>query len=117
MDRIRPAPFVVARSIRAHHWVRRRLCLLALGVLPWGAPFAAGTDAGRIELREARVEQGPDKAGTGRFRLAAHLDITPARSARTGDGRLRLTASVKSKAALALCPVPGTIFADGFDAP
>jgi hypothetical protein len=117
MDRIRPAPVVVARSSHLRQWVRWRLGLLALCLLPWGAPFGAAADAGRIELRDARVEQVPIKAGAGRFRLAAHLDITPARSASAGDGPLRLRASLQSKAALALCPVPGTIFADGFDAP
>ena len=68
-------------------------------------------------MREARVERVPDKAGAGRFRLAAHLDLAPTKRVSTGDGPLRLSASLQSKAALALCPVSGTIFADGFDAP
>lgn len=115
MDRIRSAPVVVARNSHRHHTLRRCVGLLALSLLPWGTSF--GADAGRIELREVRVERAPDKAGAGRFRLAAHLDLTPAQRASVGDGPLRLRASLQSKAAFTLCPVPGTIFADGFDAP
>ena len=115
MDRIRSAPVVVARNSHRHHTLRWCVGLLALCLLPWCTSF--GADAGRIELRDARVERVPEKSGAGRFRLAAHLDLTPAKRASAGDAPLRLRASLQSKAALALCPATGTIFADGFDAP
>ena len=97
----------------------RGLVLLVLLAFDAGVSVAAATEpqATSMALRAARLESVPPAVGAGRFRLRAQLQPAPA-PALTGQTRgLKLSAALATKATTASCPVPGTVFSDGFESP
>lgn len=83
----------------------------------------AGASAGpapaetALQWRDASVLATPHRVVTPRFRLSARLHAQPARPVSTGDGARRIEVVLGAKAAFALCPAPGAIFADGYESP
>ena len=98
---------------------RRRLALGALLALFVASSHAmAGeADPAARTLRAARLEPAPATVGTGRFRLRAQWQPAPAPGLTDPSRRLHLSAALAAKATAASCPLPGTIFSDGFESP
>ena len=98
---------------------RRRLALSALLALFVASSHAiAGeADPAARTLRGARLEPAPAALGTGRFRLRAQWQPAPASALGDRSRRLQLSAALAAKATAASCPLPGTIFSDGFESP
>jgi hypothetical protein len=98
---------------------RGRVALSALLALLFASSCAAAGETGAAArtLRASRLEPAPASIGTGRFRLRAQWQPAPAPALSGRSGRLQLSAALAAKAAAASCPLPGTIFSDGFEAP
>ena len=70
----------------------------------------------RFVAKDLRLEFLPPPVESSRFRLRAELSPTPV-AASAEAATLKLTATLDTKAGAAQCPLPGSVFFDGFDRP
>jgi hypothetical protein len=113
MDTNRSSGARVATRAGRTRWRLRLTVALCLA----GASAGPTCAESALELRQASVVATPHRIVTPRFRLSARLQARPARPVSTGDGARRIEAVLGAKAAFALCPAPGAIFADGYESP
>ncbi len=97
---------------------RLGIALLALlGPAAWTQAATPDQAVPSKVLRSASVEATPATwDDRGRFRLRARLHAAPAPPVAAGNGLLRIEAALVHKASAAICPAPGSIFSDGFEA-
>jgi hypothetical protein len=97
--------------------MRWTVVLLATLTLPLARASAVERPNALKTLRAATLEPAPNGSGSDRFRLRARLQPAPAPAADARAGRLKLGAALAPKASTAACPLPGAIFADGYESP
>lgn len=98
---------------------RLGMALIVLLAIPAAPPRAApaGEPGATKALRAASFEPASPAVGAGRFRLSARLHPAPLPHVAGQAHSLELNAALAPKASGATCPLPGAIFADGFESP
>jgi hypothetical protein len=91
--------------------------LVALALAAASAVDVAAAPAARYALHAPRLEALPPSLQQGRFLMRVRIEPAPPPPVQADAGALRLTATIAPKALVAQCPLPGSIFLDGFDRP
>jgi len=90
-------------------------CLVGAAAGTMAGP-APATEPPRYIAKDLRLEVLPPAVEGAQFRLRADLGPPPA-AANAESAGLKLTATLNTKAGAAQCPLPGSVFFDGFDRP